>query len=381
MKDQKKNPLQRLIDCGQSCWLDNLTRKMIDSGELIRRTREQGVRGVTSNPNIFNEAISNSDDYDSLIKELSVKRATPEEIYEVLTIRDVQDACDQLRPIYETSHGTDGFVSLEVSPWLAHDADGTMEETRRLFEKLQRPNAFIKIPGSPACVPAIEQMIYEGININITLLFSVESYEAVADAYIKALHRRRREDRPLDRVHSVASFFLSRIDVLVDQLLKHRTGSRSRPTAEAAAALMGKVAVANAKLAYKRFKEIFSGKEWEALAQAGARLQRPLWASTSTKNPSYSDVLYVEPLIGPHTVNTMPEKTLDAFQDHGMITESSVEEDLDQARDTLKNVEKVGINFHCVTWQLLNEGVQKFIDPYDALMATLKSKQESFTAR
>ena len=371
----KKNPLFQLLDCGQSCWMDNLTRGMIRSGELERRMEKQGLRGVTSNPNIFNKAISGSPDYDDQIQQLAARNLDMKTMYEELAITDVQDACDHLRPIYDSSEGVDGFVSLEVSPWLAHDSEGTMKETRHLSQRVNRPNLFIKIPGSPAGVPAIEQMLYEGININITLLFSVPSYEAVAEAYLRALERRIADDKAVNQISSVASFFLSRIDVLVDQLLFHRIGTNQSRLSERAKSLVGTVAIANAKLAYRSFKEIFSGDRWKALENKGARVQRPLWASTSTKNPDYSDVMYVEPLIGPDTVNTMPEETLDAFADHGRVVENSIERDLAAAHQTLADLEKVGIDFDCVTWQLLNEGVQKFIDPFQNLMATLQDKK------
>ena len=321
------NALLQLMTCGQSYWLDNLTRRKIASGELKKRVMAQGLRGITSNPAIFDKAISGGDEYDAQIQQLVRAGCEIHEIYERLVITDIQDACDILRPVYDASDGEDGFVSLEVSPYLAHDTEGTKVEARRLWNAVARPNVCIKIPGTPAGVPAIEEMLYEGININITLLFAITDYEAVAQAYIRALERRVAAGQAVKYVASVASFFLSRIDVLVDQLLGHRIqpgvppGEAPRPEQ-----LLGQAAIANAKLAYQSFKRIFSGERWRVLEEKGARRQRPLWASTSTKDPLYDDVRYVEPLIGPHTVNTMPDETIEAFADHGVIRENSVED-------------------------------------------------------
>jgi transaldolase len=371
-------PILELIDAGQSYWLDNLTREMIQSGALKKRIVEEGLRGITSNPAIFNKAISKSAAYDSQIESLARSEAPVEEIYEQLVVKDIQDACDLLMRVYESSRGADGFVSLEVSPYLAHDTEGTMHEARRLFKRVNRPNVFIKIPGTVAGLPAIEEMLHEGININITLLFSVQRYEAVAEAYLRALQRRAAENKPLGNVASVASFFLSRIDVLVDQLLQHRMPPGAQNGA--AESLLGKVAVANAKLAYKSFKAVFATDRWLELEARGARVQRPLWASTSTKNPLYSDVCYVEPLIGPNTVNTLPEETITAFADHGRIKKNSVEEGLAEATEIMTALQKVGIDFNCVTWQLENEGVQKFIDPFAELMKSIAEKRQRFAA-
>lgn len=371
------NPLLQLATCGQSYWLDNLTRGMSKSGALQKRVTEEGLRGITSNPNTFHKAIAKSKDYDMQIRQLSSEKRLLSDIYERLVVTDIQAACDILRPVYDASDGVDGFVSLEVSPHLAHDTEGTVAEARHLFARVSRPNVFIKIPGTVAGVPAIEQMLYEGVNINITLLFSVARYEAVAQAYIKALERRVAEAKPVKNIASVASFFLSRIDVLVDQLLGHRIRPESRrDSSPRPEQLLGKVAIANAKLAYQSFKQIFSGARWQALENKGARVQRPLWASTGTKNPDYSDVRYVEPLIGPHTVNTMPEDTIAAFADHGVIRENTIEADLEEARRIFQTLDTVGVNFDCVTWQLENEGVQKFIEPYDALLSTLNEKRQ-----
>ncbi len=373
------NPLRQLSQYGQAYWIDNLTRRMIKNGELKTRVTEYGLRGVTSNPAIFHKAIAGSNDYDAQIQHLVREGLAIQEIYEQLIVTDIQDACDILRSVYDETDGIDGYVSLEVSPYLAHDTQGTMQEVRRLWQAVERPNLFIKIPGTSRGAPAIEEMLYEGININITLLFSVRAYEAVAHAYIRAIERRVAERQPVHQVASVASFFLSRIDVLIDQLLGHRmqpaTPHGQMPRAEQ---LLGKVAIANAKLAYQSFKKIFSGPQWEALAAQGARVQRPLWASTSTKDPLYHDVRYVEPLIGPCTVNTMPYETIDAFADHGIVEAATLEGDLDEAQRVFSDLQRVGVEFDCVAWQLENEGVQKFIDPFDQLMKTLADKRQHF---
>ncbi|MFZ0452272.1 MAG: bifunctional transaldolase/phosoglucose isomerase [Ignavibacteriaceae bacterium] len=370
------NALLELINYGQSYWLDNLTRKMIKSGELKKRVTKEGLRGNTSNPAIFNKAISGGNDYDQQINKLVNEKKTIGEIYDALTVKDVQDACDILRPVYDESNGLDGYISLEVSPYLAHDTEGTMNDARRLYKAVDRPNCFIKIPGTKEGVPAIEQMLYEGININVTLLFSIASYEAVAHAHINALERRMAEGKSVDNVSSVASFFLSRIDVLADQLLSHliipenNSGDGPRPEH-----LLGKAAVASAKLAYQSFKRIFSGDRWQKLVEKGARVQRPLWASTSTKDPLYNDVKYVEPLIGKDTVNTMPEVTISAFADHGKIEADSVEKDIDEAQKVFDDLKKVGIDIDFVTDQLVNDGIQKFIDPFNNLMISLAKKR------
>jgi transaldolase len=366
------NPLLKLITCGQSYWLDNLTRAMIMSGDLERRVREEGLRGVTSNPASFHKAIAGSEDYESQIRELASAGKDVAAIYERLVVTDVRDACDVLRPVYDASQGVDGFVSLEVSPHLAHDTEGTMLEARRLFQAVRRPNLLIKIPGTLEGIRAIEEMLYEGMNINITLLFAIERYEAVAEAYMRAFERRLAQGKGVDRVASVASFFLSRIDVLTDELLGELMKKKANPSAER---LLGKFAIANAKLAYKSFKGMVAGKRWRALEEKGARVQRLLWASTSTKNPRYSDVYYVEPLVGAHTVNTMPNETIAAFADHGRIVKDAVESGVDEARQVLAVLKSLGIDPDRVTDQLLREGVQKFIEPFDKLMGTLAEKR------
>ncbi len=370
------NPLLELINYGQSYWLDNLTRDKIKGGELKKRVTKQGLRGITSNPSIFNKAISNSSSYDAQIKQLVNQKKDVVGIYEGLTIKDVQDACDILRPVYDESDGVDGFVSLEVSPYLAHDSEGTLNEARRLFKEVNRQNCFIKIPGTDECVSAIEEALYEGININVTLLFSIQSYEDVANAYVKALTRRFNEGKTIKEVRSVASFFLSRIDVLVDQLLGHLMIPGNNKAEDVRPEdLLGKAAIASAKLAYQSYKKIFGGEGWQKLVNGGAKVQRPLWASTSTKDPLYSDVKYVETLIGPDTVNTLPDETIDAFADHGVIVANTIEQNVDESYKVFENLKKLSIDIDFVTRQLVNDGIQKFIDPFDNLMKSLAAKR------
>jgi transketolase len=363
------NP-SRLIEHGQSYWLDNLTRHMLADGGLARRVGEEGLGGVTSNPSIFHKAIAKSHDYDEQIRLGAVAGQSTDEIYEELTTADVRAACDVLRPVFDLTKGGDGFVSLEVSPHLAHDTAGSIAEARHLHGVVGRPNLLIKIPGTAAGVPAVEELLFEGINVNVTLLFAVESYQAVADAYLRALERRLKAGQPINNVASVASFFLSRIDVLVDQLLGQRTTAQAEP-------LLGKAGIANAKLAYRSFQDLLAGARWQALAQAGARPQRMLWASTSTKNPNYRDVMYVEPLIGPYTVNTLPEETIAAFADHGELGDT-VEQGIDEAREVMTALDTAGIDFRLVTAQLENEGIQKFIEPYEALLDIISDKRDKY---
>lgn len=375
---ETENSLLKLQKHGQSFWIDDLTRRMLRSGELKQRVEEEGLAGVTSNPSIFGKAITHGRDYEAQIRETAAAGRTVAEIYEQVVTADVRDACDVLRPVFERTNGVDGFVSLEVSPHLAHDTEASIREARRLHAEVNRPNLFIKIPGTSAGLPAIEQLLFEGINVNITLLFAVERYERVAFAYQRALERRLEAGLPLDNIASVASFFVSRIDVLVDQLLGQRMpaegASRQTP---APGRLLGKAGVANAKLAYQSFREIMESDAWKALAAEGARPQRVLWASTSTKNPAYSDVMYVEPLIGPRTINTMPEETIAAFLDHGKV-EDTLQQDIGAARRTMADIGAAGIDFHQVTQQLENEGVQKFIDAYDALLKAISDKREKY---
>jgi transaldolase len=370
------NNLLKLIDCGQSYWLDNLTRDMIESGELEQRVVEQGLRGITSNPDIFEKAISKSHAYDGQIQQLSGHGYTVEHVYEALVIKDIQDACDIMLPVYHSSNGLDGYVSLEVSPHLAHQAAATLTDARRLYSAVGRPNCMIKIPGTPEGLIAVEEMLYEGINTNITLLFSVKVYEEVAHTYIRALERRHKEGKPLQSIASVASFFLSRIDVLLDKQLDKILSEGDSPRHQQAKGLLGQIAVANAKWAYQSFKEIFNGDRWKQLHNAGARVQRPLWASTSTKNPNYRDVMYVEPLVGQHTVNTMPDVTIAAYATHGKLQNNAIEQDVGVARQQLAALADLGIDLEAATSQLTIEGIQKFITPFDTLLATVTRKIE-----
>lgn len=373
------NNLVNLLAYGQSYWLDNLSREKIKNGEIKRRVGEEGLRGITSNPSIFNKAFSSGTDYDEQIEQLAKEGKSTREIYDALTIKDVQDACDILKPVFEESKGTDGFVSLEVSPYLARDTQGTMAEARSLYQAVNRENCYIKIPGTKEGVAAIEEMLVEGVNINITLLFSIDHYEEVAFAYLRAIRRRLALGKSISNTVSVASFFLSRIDVLCDQLLEQYIipTNTSHKNAEAAN-LLGKAGIASAKIAYQHYKEIFSGQEWKELEKKGAHVQRLLWASTGTKNKKYSDVLYVDSLIGVDTVNTLTEETIDAFADHGVLQKDSIEKDLNQAAQVFSALEGIGINIDFITQQLENEGIQKFRDSYDALMETLTKKRAQY---
>lgn len=373
------NPLLALKEQGQSYWMDDLTREMLQDGSLKRRIALENLTGITSNPSIFRLAIGGSNRYDAQLAEAARQGRSSEQIYEELVTTDVRDACDLLRPVYEQTQGADGYVSLEVSPHLAYDSPRSIEEGRRLHAAVDRPNVMIKIPGTVECLPAIEQLLFEGINVNITLLFSVARYRAVSQAHQRALERRQAAGQLLDAVASVASFFLSRIDVLVDQLLALRIApdghSACTPHPKT---LQGKVAVANAKLAYAQLATRLRREErWQSLAAAGARPQRLLWASTSTKNPKYHDLMYVEPLIGPHTVNTMPLKTIEAFADHGKVART-VDKGLRDAARVLRELRSVGIDMAQVTQQLENEAVRKFIEPFDKLLATIEAKRARY---
>lgn len=369
-----ENPLLKVSELGQAIWLDNLTRNMIHGGRLKRYMTEDGVTGVTSNPAIFNNAMTKGADYDEHIRRSAEQGLTGVALFEALAIVDIQDACDLFRKVYEDSNGTDGFVSFEVSPHLANDTQGTVSEARRLWKAVNRPNVMIKIPGTPEGVPAVETCLAEGINVNITLLFSLDAYQAVMDAHLAALETRQAKGLPLATVASVASFFLSRIDSKVDARLDALRAAGEH--AEEAAALRGKTAVASARLAYQMWKETYSGERWETLAQAGGRVQKPLWASTSTKDEAYSDVKYVESLIGPQTVNTVPDQTLDAFRDHGRAA-VTVEDDLPEQRQVLERLAAVGISLDEVTDELVAEGIKKFVEPFDALIQALEEKREA----
>jgi transaldolase/glucose-6-phosphate isomerase len=370
-----QNPLLKAADLGQSIWLDFLRRHLITAGELDQLITEDGLRGVTSNPKIFEKAIGGSDDYDERIRVLAHEGKTAEDIYQDLTVNDVQSAADHFRSIYDESDGRHGFVSLEVSPHLAGDTDGTIAEARKLWRALDRPNVLIKVPATREGLPAIRQLISEGVNVNVTLLFGLPRYREVADAYLSGLEDRVKAEQPIDRVASVASFFLSRIDVLVDPQIddKRRAGADAAAIAES---LRGQVAIACARLAYQIYKEIYAEDRFRALADKDGRTQRLLWASTSTKDPTYSDVKYVDALIGPDTINTAPRETLDAYRDHGDPA-PRLEQDLDGARQVLAQLANLDIDIDEVTQQLEDEGIEKFSKPYDRLMQTLKEERRA----
>jgi len=362
------NPLHELEQCGQSVWLDSISRELLRSGTFARLIDQDGISGVTANPSIFEKAIVGTHDYDADIRELAGKGRSPIQVYEQLAVEDVGAAADLLRPVYDRCNGCDGFASIEVSPDLAYDTAGSIDEARRFWSELNRPNVMIKIPATAEGIPAIEQLTAEGINVNITLIFAVEMYERVMDAYLSGLECRRRQGQPIGRVASVASFFVSRVDTLIDKLLAERGHATG-------ASLAGKIAVANARIAYERFQKVFASDRFKTLQDAGAQLQRPLWASTSTKNPAYSDTLYVTDLIGPHTVNTMPLETIDAFRDHGVVDCGAVTKGLDQAHREMQSLERAAIDMKAVTDQLIREGVEKFCQALHALLETIERRQ------
>ena len=372
------NRLSKLATYGQSYWMDDLSRDLLRSGDLPRRIRDEGLRGITSNPAIFSQAIGGSTAYDEQIAENARNGRSALQIYEALTSQDIRDACDVLRPVYDQTAGVDGYVSLEVSPLLARDTAGSIAEGAHLAKLVGRPNLMIKIPGTAEGLPAIEELLFRGISINVTLIFSIEAYQAIAEAWLKALERRHAAGLPVNTVASVASFFISRIDTLVDPLLGHRI----RPDGSSVLSphpktLQGKVAVASAKVAYAVYRRMVGTDRWKALAAAGARPQRLLWASTGSKNPAYSDVGYVEPLIGADTVNTMPAATAAAFDDHGKPGKNLTRA-VPAARKVLKDLKAIGIDLKRATWQLENEGIQKFIDPFDKLIGNIEAKRKGF---
>ncbi|MFZ5449499.1 MAG: transaldolase [Thermodesulfobacteriota bacterium] len=369
----KANPLVKLGAFGQSIWLDYIRRQMIDSGELKKFIDEDGLKGVTSNPAIFEKAIAGSDDYNQAIRTLALAGKSIQEIYQVLTVEDVGRAADLFRPLHDHLHGQDGFVSLEVNPHLAHDTQGTIAEARRLWQALNRPNVLIKVPATKAGLPAIRQLISEGVNVNVTLLFGLPRYKEVAEAYLSGLEARAATGATLNRVASVASFFLSRIDVLLDPQLEAMAAAGGA-NAKGAKELQGQIAIASAKIAYTIYQEIFGSDRFKKLAAQGARPQRLLWASTSTKNPAYPDVKYVEPLIGPETVNTLPLETLEAYRDHGDPA-SRLTEGVDRAASYLQRLPELGLDLNQATQQLEDEGVEKFNKPFDSLMCTLEGKR------
>jgi transaldolase len=365
--------VEALTKQGQSIWQDDIARSMLISGKLNKTIEEVGIRGLTSNPTIFEKAISGGTDYDAQISELLGDGKSPAEIFEAVEVKDLQDALDLFRPLYDSTDGADGFCSIEVFPDAARNAEATREQTRRLWNEVNRPNLMVKIPGTVEGAPVVAEMIAEGININITLLFSLDAYERVAWAYIDGLEKRHAAGKPIARVASVASFFVSRVDTLVDKMLDANIASNPDKAADYEA-LKGKIAIANAKLAYAKYQEIFGGERFAALKAAGARPQRPLWASTGTKNPAYPDTLYVDTLVGPDTVNTMPGKTVAAFLDHGS-TERSVDKDLAGARKQMADLAKVGISIDAVTQQLENEGIDSFTKSFDSLLSGVEAKR------
>jgi transaldolase len=367
-----QNPLRKLEEYGQSIWLDYIQRQLITSGKLRSFIEEDGLKGVTSNPAIFEKAIAGSNDYDEAIQALAKQQKGVEEIYQAITVEDVQMAADEFFPVYDKLDGKDGYISLEVNPHLARDTAGTIAEARRLWKAAARPNILIKVPATLEGLPAITQLLSEGINVNVTLLFGLPRYEEVAEAYIAGLEARAAKGEDLPRVASVASFFLSRIDVLLDPRLE-RLMAAGGDRATAAKNVRGEVAIASAKLAYHIYKRVFGSERFQTLAAKGARPQRVLWASTSTKNPDYPDVKYVEPLIGPDTVNTLPLETLDAYRDHGDPA-PRLEEGVDEVASLLQRLPELGIHLNEVTQQLEDEGIEKFNKPYDSLLNTLESK-------
>jgi len=373
-----KNTLQDLHDVGQSIWLDSIDRRILQDGELDRRIRDDALTGMTSNPTIFQKALSSSNAYDEQITEAEDKGLTSWELFELLETTDVRDACDHFAGVYSSTRGGDGYVSIEVSPGVSHSADASVEEARRLWKTVDRPNLMVKIPGTPEGAVAVRRLIAEGINVNITLLFAIEAHERVIDAYMAGLEDRVKAGKPIDGLHSVASFFVSRVDTEVDKRLDALIAKADAAEKERLKMLKGRAAIANAKLAYRLFRQKFAGPRWEALAKRGARLQRPLWASTSTKNPEYRDVMYVEELIGPDTVDTMPPATIDAFREHGVV-DKTVDKKVAAAEGLLKEVEAVGISIKDVTAKLLVDGIASFQKSFDELIAGLESKIGSLT--
>ncbi len=357
--------IKALRELGQSIWLDFIRRNLITSGQL-KQLVEDGLHGMTSNPTIFHQAIAQSNDYDDALRAFleSNPDADTKTLYEHLAIEDIQMAADILHPVYDATGGVDGLVSLEAAPHLAYDTDSTIAEARHLWQLVNRPNVMIKVPSTPQGIPAIEMLTAEGINVNVTLIFSTKHYEAVSHAYIRGIA----QNPDPKRVASVASFFVSRVDTYVDRELE-MLGTKE------ALALRGKAAIANSKLAYRRFREVFYGEEFAAQQQRGARVQRPLWGSTSTKNPAYSDVLYVEGLIGPDTVNTMPPETLNALRDHGKV-HSTLQQGIEEAEQQLADLERLGVDLDAITEQLQKDGVKAFADSFDQLLSTLEKKRK-----
>lgn len=373
------NPLLKIKDYGQSIWMDNLNRTLIESGELKEMIKNRGLRGLTSNPAIFEKAIAGNEIYDADIEAGAKAGKSVQEIYESLILEDIRNACDIFRPIYDESGGLDGYVSIEVSPKLGRDTQGTIEEARRFYRALDRKNVMIKIPGTPEGFPAVEQAISEGINVNITLLFAMDSYTEAAWAYIRGLEARVAAGQPIDTIASVASFFLSRIDTKVDDRIDQRLKNIGTEDLNKEARLneiKGKVAIANAKIAYQKYQEIIESDRWKALAKKGANVQRLLWASTSTKNPEYRDVMYIEELVGPDTVNTLPPATIEACADHCELDPDSIETNVEQAYRLIESLQDpdIDIDLDEVMSELLEEGIEKFTQPFESLMRSLENK-------
>jgi transaldolase/glucose-6-phosphate isomerase len=371
------NPLKALLSYGQSLWLDYIRRDLITGGSLKKMIAEDGLRGMTSNPTIFEKAIAGSSLYDDILKSLSSRQDLDTKArYEQIAIRDIQGAADLLRPVYEESNFRDGYVSLEVSPLLALQTQETIDEGRRLWKAVNRENVMIKVPGTPEGLPAIRQLIGEGININVTLLFAQDVYQKVAEIYIAGLEELAKSGGNLRKMAGVASFFISRIDTLVDSKIDEKLKTASDPQQKSLLqSLKGKVAIANGKLTYQHYERIFSGPRWQALAGKGAQTQRVLWASTSTKNPAYRDVMYVEELIGPDTVDTMPPATVDAFRDHGQLR-NSLTENVAEAKKVMDNLAQAGISMEAVTTQLTNDGVKLFADAFHQLLAAVEKSTQ-----
>jgi transaldolase len=369
-----ENRLKDLHDAGVAIWLDFIDRTILKNGDLARRIRDDAVTGMTSNPTIFEKALAEGSAYDGQIRS-AVGEFTAMELFESIATTDVRDACDIFRPTFDGLHGADGFVSIEVSPGAANDANATVEEAMRLWKTVDRPNAFVKVPGTIEGAKAVRQLIAAGVNINITLLFAIEAYARVIEAYMAGLEERVAAGKDIATIHSVASFFVSRVDTEADKRLD--AAAKERPAdAPALKSLMGKAAIANAKLAYKLYQEQIASPRWMALSAKGATVQRPLWASTSTKNPAYRDVMYVEQLIGPNTVNTMPPQTVDAFRDHGDVART-VDQDVDESQRTIDALGTYGISIDDVTEKLLVDGIASFQKSYDSLIAGLQAKTKA----
>jgi transaldolase len=368
----KTNALKQVEKLGQSIWLDYIRRDLLIDGGLRRLIEEDGLRGMTSNPSIFEKAIVEGHDYDAEIRSMALEGKDAKTMYEAISQRDVQMAADEFRPVYKRLDDKDGYVSLEVNPHLAHDTNATIEEARRLWAAVDRPNILIKVPGTAEGLPAIKQLVSEGTNINVTLLFGLPRYRQVAQAYIDGIEARLGRGKDVSHVASVASFFLSRIDTLVDPLLE-KVIAQGGANAGLARQALGQVAIASAKMAYQIYLEIFNGTQFTKLKEKGARPQRVLWASTGTKNPDYSDVKYIEALIGPETINTVPVETLDAYRDHG-TPKALLEHDIGNAAGMMKQLNDIGINIDAITQQLEDEGVDKFNKPFDKLLETLAQR-------